>query len=124
MASSNIDFNGIMDDFYLYDIALTAAEINQVQSSLTGIGEVKNNSLTIYPNPVTRNSGFQINYDFTATNKPDIKIEIINSLGEISGILKPIQSPVKLAGLSKSGLYLIRLIAGNKTIYTGKLLVI
>jgi len=124
MASSNIDFNGTMDDFYLYDIALTAGEINQVQSSFTGIGEVENNLLTIYPNPVTRNAGFQINYDFATNNKPDIKIEIINSLGEISGILKPTQSPVKLDGLSKSGLYLIRLMAGTKTIYTGKLLVI
>jgi hypothetical protein len=52
-ASSNTDFCGKMDDFYLFDIALAQPEIAQIQGFATGLFEIKNNkSLQIYPNPI------------------------------------------------------------------------
>jgi hypothetical protein len=123
VASSNIDFNGTMDDVYLYDIALTASEIIEVQSDATGIGMLKKNGLSIYPNPVMRNEDIQINYDPNPTEMQDLKIEIISMFGETIKVIRPATSPFQITGLSQSGIYLIRVISGANCLYTGKLLV-
>ena len=122
-AATNIDFNGSIDDFYLYDIALNAGEILAAQSTLTGITGLEKIPFSIYPNPVPRNKGFQINYDFSQNKKQDLKVEIINVLGETDQIIKTDLSPIHVNGLTKSGIYLIRLWSGTNNIYTGKLLV-
>jgi hypothetical protein len=122
-ASSNIDFNGTMDDVYLYDIALTAAEIIEVQSDATGIGMSKKNVFSIYPNPVMRNADIQINYDPNPTEMKDLKVEIISMLGETIKVIRPTANPFQIAGLNQSGIYLIRFISGANSLYTGKLLV-
>ncbi|HET7732193.1 MAG TPA: LamG-like jellyroll fold domain-containing protein, partial [Paludibacter sp.] len=123
-AASNVDFNGTLDDFMLYDIALTAAEIAQVQSSTnTGIKELQKSALTIYPNPVLRNEGIQLSCNIGGDDMKGLKGEIINSLGETVEVIHPTASPLKINGINQSGIYLVRLVSGVNRIYTGKLLV-
>jgi hypothetical protein len=123
-ASTNIDFNGTIDDVYLYDITLTAAEIAQVQSNTgTGINTIGKKSFTLYPNPVMQHSGTQINYDFTANELKSTKVEVINSLGELVQQLQPTASPIKIGGLAQSGMYLVRVMSGKEMLSISKLMV-
>jgi len=124
VAASNIDFVGTMDDVYLYDIALTAAEIAQVQSNAgTGIGTLKNNSLSMFPNPVKKNTDTQINFDFASKELQQTKIEVINAIGERVQLLQPVSSPVTIKGLAQSGVYMVRVMNGNDMISSSKLVV-
>lgn len=124
VASSNIDFNGTFDDFYLYDIALTAGEIAQVQTDLnTGYRELETNSTLIYPNPVKRNIEFTVNCNLTSVEKKDLKIEITNIMGDQIQEIHPSKSPYNITGINQCGIYLVRIIDRTKCLYTFKLLV-
>ncbi|MDD4993733.1 MAG: BNR-4 repeat-containing protein [Paludibacter sp.] len=125
-ASSNIDFNGTIDDVQLFDIALTPTEIAQVQSSVnTRINTVIEDNLSVFPNPVVRNANFQIACNITSNEMQNATIEIVNTLGETIKVLHSSESPLKINGMNQSGMYLIRLSSdSNKKIYTGKLFVI
>jgi len=122
-ATGNLDFNGTIDDFYLYDIALSSTEINQMQSSITDVNELEKSTVFCSPNPVSRNAGFEINYDFTKSDTKSFKVEIVNSIGQTVRVVEPTGSPVKITGLTKAGIYLIRLMNGSNNLYAGKLLV-
>ena len=124
VAANNVDYVGIMDDVYLYDIALTAAEITQIQTNTgTGLKPITYNALSVFPNPVQRNADVQINCNFALNELQNTRIEVVNSLGEIVEITRPTTLNVYLKGLSQSGVYLIRAVSGLSNIYTAKLLV-
>jgi len=124
VAASNIDFNGTIDDVCLYDIALTAAEIAQVQANVTtGVGSIEKTTFSMYPNPAARNEDILINCNLTSKELQNIKVEIINSLGETIQVSQPTLSPIKVSGLTQSGIYLIRLTAGNNLVSVSKLVV-
>jgi hypothetical protein len=55
-AANNVDFKGTIDDFFLFDIALTPAEILQLQTSIDNIHSDRLNSFKISPNLVEKNS--------------------------------------------------------------------
>lgn len=123
-AASNIDYNGTLDDVMLYDIVLTPAEIVQVQSGAgTGIKTLAKTSYSMSPNPVMRNADTQINFDFTPNELKSIKVEVINSLGEIVRQTKPTGSPFKISGLAQSGLYMVRVLSGINQLSVSKLVV-
>jgi len=122
-ASGNLDFNGTIDDFYLYDIALSSPEINQVQSSITYVNELEKSTFFCSPNPVLKNADFEINYDYTKSDAKSFKVEIVNSIGQTVRVVEPTGSPVKINGLTKTGIYLIRLLSGSNNLYAYKLLV-
>jgi len=124
-ASSNIDYNGTLDDVMLYDIALTAAEIAQVQSNPlgTGIHSLTQSGYSLYPNPVMQNAATQIDYDFAANELKNIKVDVVNSLGQVVQQVQPTISPVKIGGLVQSGIYLVRVMSGKVLLSISKLLV-
>ena len=122
-ASGNLDFNGTIDDFYLYDIALSSPEINQVQSSITYVNELEKSTFFCSPNPVLKNADFEINYDDTKSDAKSLKVEIVNSIGQKVKVVESTGSPVEINGLTKTGIYLIRLFSGSNNLYACKLLV-
>ncbi len=123
-ASGNIDFNGTIDDFFLYDIVLTASEIVQVQSNTdTGINPTKENSFSLYPNPVSRNTGIQIKVDQTTADMQDLKVEVIDARGEVIDVVYPKTTLFTLHGLVQSGIYLIRITSNANKVLIGKLIV-
>ena len=124
VAASNIDYNGTIDDAMLYDIALTPAEIIQVQANpATSVRTPGITSFSLFPNPVSRNADTKINYDFTSNELQNIKVEVINTLGERVQLLQPASSPVSISGLTHSGIYLVRVMSGTDLISVGKLVV-
>ena len=111
-----------MDDVFLYDIALTAAEITQIQTNTgTALKPITYNALSVFPNPVLRNAEVQIHCNFDELQ--NARIEVINSIGETVDMIRPTASNISLKGLSQSGVYLIRAVSGLSDIYTAKLLV-
>ncbi|MDD5185256.1 MAG: BNR-4 repeat-containing protein [Paludibacter sp.] len=123
VASSNIDFNGTIDDFFLYDIALTPAEIAQVQSNQnTGLNTLEQTAFSIYPNPAGKNTGFTINSGIATSELIHSKLEIINSLGQKVQETYPTTSSILVNGLISSGIYLVRLTLSTNKIYTAKLM--
>jgi len=123
-ASGNIDFNGTIDDFYLYDIALTADEIKQVQSgSGTGLMTNREASFAIYPNPVSRNADIQLLTKYSLGELSNLKIEVINPEGQIIKVMHPETPAIKLDGIAQSGIYMIRISSDSNVVCTGKLIV-
>ncbi|MFT3752969.1 MAG: BNR-4 repeat-containing protein [Paludibacter sp.] len=123
-ASSNIDFNGAIDDFMLYDIVLTPTEIVQIQAETsTGVKLLQISALALYPNPVLRNEDIQLSCNLGTDDLKSLKAEIINSLGETIDVIHPTAVPLKISGIGQSGIYLVRLVSGAGRIYTGKLFV-
>lgn len=125
-AANNNDYKGTIDDFLVYDIALTATEIAQVQSDVnTGIATpVRNIGFSIFPNPAMRNENIQLSLDIPAGEMQDVKFELINMLGETVQTIRPASSGFSLSGLTQSGIYIIRASsATSNTFYTTRLLV-
>lgn len=124
VAADNVDFKGTIDDFYLFDIALTAAEISQVQSGYTSINSLSVFEPEIYPNPVEKNGYFAILGNKKSNfENGKIALEIRNSLGQIFYEKRNIFAPQKLKAPADSGLYFVNLTSGNTLIHSVKLLV-
>ena len=124
VAASNIDYNGTLDDVCLYDIALTVAEIAQVQSNVTTVLDLKEKTnLSIFPNPAKRNSTIEINYNLVGSDLKSINVEVVNTLGERVQLLHPSSTTANISGLTQSGIYLVRVMSGNEMISTSKLVV-
>jgi len=124
VAASNIDFNGTIDDVCLYDIALTAAEIAQVQANVfAGVSSIENTAMAMYPNPAARNEDILINCNLSAQELQNLKVETINSLGETIQVSQRANLPVKVSGLPQPGIYLIRLTTGTNLVSVNKLVV-
>ena len=112
VASSNIDFNGTIDDFMLYNIALTPTEIAYVQAnSNTGLSSAKKNYFSAFPNPAAKNESIQIISDLNSNDLKNYRLEVVNLLGETIQTQNKLSSPFLLTGLNKSGIYLVRLIS-------------
>lgn len=118
VASGNVDFCGTIDDFMVYDIALTAAEISQLQNqSTTALNENESQKNILFPNPVAKNSTLHIGADYengytfsllTAQGKP-----VFNQTSNTATI--------SLKGL-QSGLYIVNLTKCDKS-YCTKLII-
>ncbi|MDD3078502.1 MAG: BNR-4 repeat-containing protein [Paludibacter sp.] len=118
VASDNIDFNGTIDDFYVYDIALTNEEIIQIQNDnetgLISIGKQQ----AFFPNPVGVNSKIKItsSLSFSKYELTDISGRIIYS-NNLTGNIIP--------AIHQKGLYILRLFPEHTNLltYQAKLLV-
>jgi hypothetical protein len=124
VASSNVDLVGTIDDFMVYDIVLTAAEIAQIQASTTT--DVQNptyHPLSVNPNPVAKNSPIQIHCDLAAENREDLKVELFNPTGQLVYSSFYHASDITLPAATTSGLYFARLTTTSNNVYTTKIIV-
>ncbi|MBN2167120.1 MAG: BNR-4 repeat-containing protein [Marinilabiliaceae bacterium] len=125
VAADNIDVQGTMDDLFLYDIALTADEITALQSDGTSaIKNVEKSFCSIYPNPTFRNDKILINCECMAGEMNDLRVEVTNLSGEIIQFDYPKSLPFELNGIEDSGVYIVHLTAGKRSLIKQKLVVI
>ena len=132
-------FRGMVDDFYLYDKALSLTEINQlIMSAVPGAtsgSQHKSNTkislkkrvepVVLYPNPTAKNKALTLE---THLEKAET---ITYSITDISGktlVSKSIElsagttkTPLKISGL-KAGVYIVK-IKGNQLHSTHKIVV-
>lgn len=128
-------FNGILDEFMLYDRTLTQQEITQLynsdntcQSLVINTGVLSfnpptyNNTVTIYPNPA--NDHITIDCGNLA-NVSGWTIKIVNTLGQevFSGAMNTQQYVVPLNSWSGQGVYFVKIYdASNNLMNTKKII--
>lgn len=117
-AMSSKTFQGQIDEFYLYNRALTPTEIVEVKNAVSGILSSqdftsKNLKASIYPNPTSN--------DFSIEMENEVKsIEIYSLQGQ--KVLSTTNKNVNVSNLSK-GIYLVRIEDIDSAIATQKLIV-
>ncbi len=119
-SANNVDFKGTIDDFFLFNIALTPAEINLVQSGYTGLNKTEINPVNIYPNPVEKNSLYLISGIQYSNN---FEVIIRNSIGQIIEKTTTKSSLVNLNSPSENGIYFVTISSFNGLNYTTKMVV-
>ncbi len=122
-SGNNIDYCGIIDDFRLYNIALTTDEILLLLEP-TSTSEVSMpETLTFYPNSIPCNGSAQMAREFTQDELKGLKVEVIDMQGKIIQSFNPTGSPIVIEGISLSGIYLVQVTNQQQQLMTGRLVV-
>jgi len=125
VAASNVDLVGTIDDFMLYDIALSAAEIAQVQENVSsGLRPKASNARLTFQNPVRRNSEVQLAFATDLEGGMNRMAEIFTPSGHLLRSEALSANKDYLQPFRQSGLYLIRLLENGVCTYAGKLMVL
>ena len=64
-----------------------------------------------------------MNREFTAEEQYGLRVEVVNSVGQIISMQYPSHYPIAISGIDVSGLYYIRIVTGTGDLYVGKLIV-
>ena len=89
----------------------------------TGYDNLQVQSLIIAPNPIHRDEISYVNRDWSAAERQNMVIEVINSVGQVVSRYNPTSFPVTIASINVSGAYYIRITTGTGQVYIGKLIV-
>lgn len=79
--------------------------------------------LVVAPNPVRGGESTFINREWTAEEQDGLKVEILNSVGQIIAVDAPTYYPIEVNSIEVSGVYYIRVTSGTGEVYIGKLIV-
>jgi hypothetical protein len=116
--ADNVDFCGLMDNFFLYNTALTAAEIKAIQNNPTHIEMASETpAIVIYPNPIRK--GEEAFITTSAKN-----IEILNLSGQRIAAHHSPNGGTSLGSFNHAGLYLVRATDTNLHTSLSKLIVL
>ena len=97
--------------------------VNLTLEFITAVDNIYALPLIIAPNPI---NGGQISFverEFTIEEQQGLRIEVVNSVGQIIAMQYPTQYPIAVEGIDVSGLYYIRITTGTGSLYVGKLIV-
>jgi hypothetical protein len=104
VASSNVDLAGTIDDFMLYDIALTPAEIVQLQDNPSSVKAAKQRNGRFINNPVNVNTNVQATFDRPYTQW---KADVYNLSGQSIRSVSGTSNLVNLGSFDTSGMLLV-----------------
>ena len=79
--------------------------------------------LVLVPNPVKANNTLYVEAEFTVNERRDMLVEVFNAVGQRVIVDAPTVYPVAIDGLSERGVYVVRIITGEGTVYQGKVVV-
>ncbi len=124
VAATNIDYVGTLDDIYLFDIALTAAEIVQVQNNTgTGTTAVEFSAATLYPNPVKAGEELSIKMNAKINTDKPCYVEVLNLLGQTVQKFQSASFPLNFSVTNTKGIYFVRALSGTQPIFNEKVVV-
>ncbi len=89
----------------------------------TGLQMVDAGSLILRPNPVQRNHEIAVDYQFTAQERDGMRIEVVNSIGQVISIQTQVAEQVTVNPIPVPGFYTVRIVTGDDKYYTAKVLV-
>ncbi len=118
-SSGNNDFCGTLDEFHLYDIALTKEEIQTIQLDPVGVNALQAISFSVYPNPVNAKQPVFISSD---AELPAV-VEIQDIAGRVVSQIKDVSFPVSIDSPELPGIYLISISDNEGKSETVKLIV-
>jgi hypothetical protein len=100
---------GIIDEFGIWNRALTQQEITEIHNGTLGINNLSENSISIYPNPsndhITIDAG-----DLTTMNGYSIKIEDAQGQQVFQNAVNQQQFYIDITSWGGNGLYFVRII--------------
>ena len=115
--NANKAFTGMLDEFYIYNRALSVSDINTLMTNSAGVTPLSNadfNSnnikMAIYPNPATAILNIQAENEIKS-------VEIYSLLGQ--KIMTENQKQINVSGLS-NGIYMLRIEDENGAVATSK----
>lgn len=124
VALSNVDFCGTIDEFTLFNIALTEDEIMQLYSSSTSTNQVDSEMVEYRLSSTwiqrSENLFIYASDDNTAKN---IRLDIIDSMGRIVQSHNPINFPYNFKSPKTSGWYIVRITSDYVNVQALKLIV-
>lgn len=122
-AVSNVDYCGLIDDLYLFDIALTKEELQLLRSTMTTIESVsKQAELTIFPNPVVHGEGFFVQMPEDYILIDNFSVEVFDIRGNLIRRPDVSNGKIEVKADFPQGIYFVRISNGRNNQYT-KLLV-
>ncbi|MBQ9439935.1 MAG: fibronectin type III domain-containing protein [Paludibacteraceae bacterium] len=101
------------------------AAIDDIQVKLkdeTSLASVRGTVISLNPSVISKGEQVCVNYDFTAAQRDNMTIEIIDMAGRKVADFHPNQD-IKIGGFNAAGMYLVRIKAGNGDTFTGRVLV-
>jgi hypothetical protein len=87
------------------------------------LDNIEQTELTLIPNPINVNSTLYVEAEFTASEFEGMLVEVFNAIGQRVYIDTPTVYPITIEGLSERGVYVVRIITGEGTVYQGKVVV-
>lgn len=79
--------------------------------------------LVVAPNPVRGGESTYVDRDWTAEEQDGMRVEILNSVGQVMSTEVPTSFPIEIQTVKVSGIYYVRVITGTGDVYIGKLVV-
>lgn len=87
------------------------------------VENVEVSDLVLVPNPIKANNTLYVEAEFTVNERRDMLVEVFNAVGQRVIVDAPTVYPVAIDGLSERGVYVVRIITGEGTVYQGKVVV-
>lgn len=97
--------------------------VNLTLEYATAVDNIYALPLIIAPNPITGSQTAFINHQFTAQEQQGLRVEILNSVGQVIVSRHPDAYPIAIKDLQVAGLYYIRITTGTGNLYLAKLVV-
>ena len=97
--------------------------VNLTLEVITAVDNIYALPLIIAPNPINGGQTSFVEREFTVEEQRGLRIEVVNSVGQIIAMQYPAQYPIAIGGIDVSGLYYIRITTGTGNLYIGKLIV-
>ena len=79
--------------------------------------------IIVAPNPVYGGQSTFVNREWTAAEQSGMRVEVLNSVGQVVEVFTPTTFPIEVGGIYTSGVYYIRVTTGTGDIYLGRLVV-
>lgn len=121
VAADNVDYRGTMDNVMLYDIALSAEEIESILNSPpTAINTPSIGAISLYPNPVAAGQPLYLQLAATESHS-NLQLTLFNAMGQKVHSVRDARFPLEMQSPETAGLYLLQMSAGNTLLQTLKL---
>ena len=89
----------------------------------TALEDVNVTDLVIVPNPIRVDDSAVVEYEWSDEEQEGLRVEIMNSLGQIVDVFEPKSYPIVLPRVGGVGIYYVRITTGVGSVYVGKLIV-
>jgi hypothetical protein len=89
----------------------------------TALDDVNVMDLVVAPNPIGVDGNAVVVYDWSVDEQEGLRVEIMNSLGQIVVVFEPKSYPIVLPRVGGAGIYYVRITTGVGSVYVGKLIV-
>ena len=79
--------------------------------------------IVVAPNPVLGGQTAFVSREWSADEQYGMRVEVLNSVGQLVKLFTPDTFPIEISGLHTSGVYYIRITSGTGDVYLARLVV-